>query len=276
MPELPEVEVVVNWLSRTVRERQIERVEVKYPRLIRALSPEAFSRRLKGGTIIKIGRRGKYILIELDKDRTLLVHLRMTGEFFYVENDREIRKQTAAVFYLDNKHKLVFDDHRHFGVMKLAQTSKLENTEELSALGPEPFGKDFTDKYLYGVLQGSARSIKELLLDQTKVAGLGNIYAAEALFAAKINPKLRANELSKSQANRLHKGIFDVLNRAVKTGKKAVKHADESIENYFEGGYDRFAVYGREGKPCLRCGSMIKRIVQGSRSTFYCPNCQKK
>ena len=277
MPELPEVETVVRWLNRSVLGQNITRVDIPYPRLVRSLAPKAFSRKLLGARFSGVGRRAKYILLHLDNDYTLLVHLRMTGQFFHVEDARPITKYASAIFYFDNGHKLVFEDTRRFGVMKLARTSELNETEELMPLAPEPLGPQFTVDYLRGVLKKTSKTIKEVLLDQTKVSGVGNIYASEALFLAGIDPQIRGNELSPKRVPKLHSAIVTVLNSAIEAGDKLNSDPGESADTYFEGTYEgRFAVYAREGERCIRCGSIIKRIVQGARSTFYCPRCQRK
>jgi formamidopyrimidine-DNA glycosylase len=223
MPELPEVETVARWLRESVQGRRIERAEVSYPRLIRDPAPRAFCRRLQGASIAEVGRRGKYLLLGLSHGQTLLVHLRMTGRFFYVEAGREVTKHTAAVFYFDNRHKLAFDDQRHFGVMRLVSTARLGESEELGPLAPEPFGPDFSADYLYEVLRRTARPVKEALLDQTKVLGLGNIYAAEALWRAGVNPLRRARELTRPRVARLHEAIVAVLRAAVEAGRGPMK-----------------------------------------------------
>jgi len=277
MPELPEVETVVRWLNRSVLGQNIARVEILYPRLIRSLAPKAFSRKLQGAKFSSVGRRGKYILLHLDNDHTLLLHLRMTGQLFHVDDARPVTKHASAVFYFDNGRKLVFEDARRFGVMKLTRTSVLNETEELMPLAPEPLGPGFTVDYLRGVLQKTSKTIKEVLLDQTKVSGVGNIYASEALFLAGINPQIRGNGLSPKRVPKLLSSIVAVLNSAIEAGDKLNSGTRESADTYFEGTYEgRFAVYAREGERCIRCGSIIKRIVQGARSTFFCPRCQRK
>jgi formamidopyrimidine-DNA glycosylase len=277
MPELPEVETVVRWLNRSVLGRNIERVDILYPRLIRSLAPKAFSRKLQGASFSSVGRRGKYILLHLNNDHTLLVHLRMTGQFSHVEKARTVTKHASTIFYFDNDRKLVFEDTRRFGVMKLVKTSALAQTEELIPLAPEPLGPDFTVEYIRDVLKKTSKTIKEALLDQTKVSGVGNIYASEALFQSGINPEIRSNALSPARVRRLHSAIINVLTAAIEAGHKLNSQTKESADTYFEGVYEgRFAVYAREDERCLRCGTIVRRVAQGARSTFYCPRCQRK
>src|SRR5712691_2664947 len=196
MPELPEVEHVVRALRRAIVGRQIVASQINLPKLITPLKPAQFSRTIKGVRIEAVNRRGKYILIELDSDRILAVHLRMTGKFLYLSADDALPKHAHAIFYLDNDRRLVFRDQRKFGVMKLVARSRLSKTKGIRQLAPEPWSEDFSPAYLKATLAQSRRTLKTLLLDQTKVLGLGNIYAAEALFRAGINPFKIAAELS--------------------------------------------------------------------------------
>src|SRR5712691_8267879 len=176
MPELPEVEHVVRALRRAIVGRQIVASQIKLPKLITPLKPAQFNRKIKGVRIEAINRRGKYILIELDSDRILAVHLRMTGKFLYLTGDDDLPKHSHAIFYLDNDRRLVFRDQRQFGIMKLVARSEVTNTKGIVELAPEPFAEDFSVDYLKQALSRSRRTLKTLLLDQTKVLGLGNIY----------------------------------------------------------------------------------------------------
>src|SRR5438128_7753028 len=166
MPELPEVEHVVRALRRAIVGRQIVASQIKLPKLITPLKPAQFIRTIKGVRIEAVNRRGKYILIELDSDRILAVHLRMTGKFLYLTGDDDLPKHSHAIFYLDNDRRLVFRDQRQFGVMKLISTAELSHTKGISELAPEPFGDEFNLDYLKSVLKRSRRSLKTLLLDQ--------------------------------------------------------------------------------------------------------------
>jgi formamidopyrimidine-DNA glycosylase len=286
MPELPEVEHVVRALRRVVVNRTIVASEIRLPKLIAPLSPLSFNRRIKGSTITGVSRRGKFILIELHRasGRTkrgsqaqnliLAVHLRMTGKFVLLTPDDELPKHAHAIFYLDHDQRLVFRDQRQFGVMKLMESSRLWETKGISELAPEPFGDDFTLEYLRLLLKRSHRSLKTLLLDQTKVLGLGNIYAAEALFRARINPFKPANELTSRRVPDLFAAIREVLQFAVDHIRGSI-----SLEEGFSYGaaFENFwQVYEREGQPCVRCGAKIRRATQGGRSTYWCPRCQRR
>ena len=204
----------------------------------------------------------------------LAVHLRMTGKFLYLGPDDELPKHSHAIFYLDNDRRLVFRDQRQFGVMRLVPAAGLTEMKSIAALAPEPFGDEFSLDYLRDVLGRSQRTLKTLLLDQTKVLGLGNIYAAEALFRAGVSPFTIAAKLSKKKTARLHAEIRDVLGFAVDHIRGSIK-----LEEGFSYGvaFESFwQVYDREGEPCVNCGAKIRRVNHGGRSTYWCPRCQKR
>jgi formamidopyrimidine-DNA glycosylase len=299
MPELPEVEHVVRALRRAVVGRTIIASEIKLPKLISPSTVSSFKRKLKGSSITGVSRRGKFILIELDGElapphgrasdtgstgaspagfakRTfvLVVHLRMTGAFLYLNAEDELPKHAHAIFYFDNDRRLVFRDQRQFGVMKLVPATQLAGLKGIAELAPEPFTEDFNPDYLKAVLKRSQRSLKTLLLDQTKVLGLGNIYAAEALFRARINPFKRASQLSPPRVGRLHETIKEVLEFAVAHIRGGFNL--EAGVSYGEA-FERFwQVYEREGEPCVKCETRIKRATHGGRSTYWCPKCQRR
>jgi formamidopyrimidine-DNA glycosylase len=198
----------------------------------------------------------------------------MTGTFLYLTPDDAIPKHSHAIFYLDNDRRLVFRDQRQFGVMKLIDNGQLQNTKGISELAPEPFGEEFHLEYLKSVLQRSRRSLKVLLLDQTKVLGLGNIYASEALFRARINPFKPAAELSSRRVPLLYEAVREVLQFAVDHIRGSI-----SLEEGFSYGaaFESFwQVYDREGEPCVNCGTAIRRATHGGRSTYWCPKCQRR
>jgi len=277
MPELPEVEHVVRALRRTVIGRQIVAVEVRLAKLISPTSTSIFNRKLKNARIESIGRRGKYILIELDSNRVLAVHLRMTGQFRVLTPDDSLPPRAHAIFYLDDERRLVFRDQRQFGVMKLLARSQLSKTKGIKELAPEPFSDDFSVAYLKETFARSRRTLKTLLLDQTRVLGLGNIYAAEALFRARINPFKIASELSSRRVEHLHQAIRDVLRAAV-SGNSARRLNLENPDgfSYGEAFGKVWQVYEREGKPCFKCGTRIRRLTHAGRSTYWCLRCQRR
>jgi formamidopyrimidine-DNA glycosylase len=277
MPELPEVEHVVRALRPRILGRQIIASEVRLPKLISPLSPSLFNRKLKGATITGVSRRGKFILIELDNGRVLAVHLRMTGKFLYLGVDDELPKHAHAIFYFDNDRRLVFRDQRQFGVMKLVARSRLVKTKGIRELAPEPFSEAFNVVHLKEIFGRSRRTLKTLLLDQTKVLGLGNIYAAEALFRAGVNPFKPASELSSKRIPRLHQAIRDVLRAAI-SGNSTSRLNLENPNGFSYGeAFERvWQVYEREGEPCFKCGARIRRVTHGGRSTYWCPKCQRR
>ena len=276
MPELPEVEHVVRALRRAVLGRRIVATQIHLPKLVSPNSPAVFNRKLKGSGISGIGRRGKFILIELDSGKVLVVHLRMTGKFLVLAPEDPLPPHAHAIFYLDDERRLVFRDQRQFGVMRLVANSRLGLTKGISQLAPEPFADEFSIDYLKDTLTKSRRTIKTLLLDQTKVLGLGNIYAAEALFRSGINPFKIASELSAKRVARLHQAIRDVLRAAV-SGSSASRINLENPNgfSYGEAFGKVWQVYEREGKACFKCGARIRRLSHGGRSTYWCPRCQR-
>jgi len=295
MPELPEVEHVVRALRRSVLDRVIVAAEIHLPKLVSPSSASAFSRKLKGSRIVAINRRGKYILIELEKpnartndpstasslklaaEQVLIVHLRMTGKFMVLTPDDELPRHAHAVFYLDDERRLVFRDQRQFGIMRLVAKARVGGTKGISELAPEPFGSDFSVDYLKETLSRSKRTLKTLLLDQTRVLGLGNIYASEALFRAQINPFVIASDLSSKRIERLHQAIRDVLRAAVSgNSSRRLNLEDPNGFSYGEAFGKVWQVYDREGKKCFKCGTRIKRITHGGRSTYWCPRCQRR
>ena len=275
MPELPEVEHVVRGLRRAVLGQRILAVDVNLPRLLAGVSSATFKRKIRGARIDAVNRRGKYILVELDSLDVLLVHLRMTGKFLCVGSEQALPPYPHVVFYLDDDRRLVFCDMRQFGRMRLLAAKKLPKLPQIEALAPEPFTDDFSFDYFWQTLSKSRRSLKQLLLDQTRILGLGNIYASEALFLARISPLKAANRLSKARALKLHQAIRDILQEAIDAGSTLRIDLTDGEGSYF-GTTERFwRVYERAGEPCVNCGAKIKRVVQGGRSTYYCPHCQR-
>jgi formamidopyrimidine-DNA glycosylase len=242
MPELPEVQIQVNQLRR-LRGRRIVAVRSRDPKI-------RLPRQLIGQRIGRIHRRGKYIIFELSNGGYLLAHLRMTGGFEFDEPP----KWRAAIF--TNDGTVYFEDRRRFGVLESVSDRQLR--ARLAVLGPEPLSERFDVRRV----GQTSRPIKVALLDQHLVAGLGNIYASESLWRARINPRRRANRLKAHELNALLRGIRDALRKAINYGPRIFD-------------VQQFAVYGRVGKPCRRCGVRIRRVVQAQRSTYFCPNCQR-
>ena len=275
MPELPEVEHVVRALRSAIVGRRILSAELNLKRTAPGISKSKFGQQLRNSVITSVARRGKYILFELESGRVLTTHLRMTGKFLILRADDELPRYAHVIFYLDEDRRLVFCDMRQFGRMRLIY-NPLRFPKELVSLAPEPLSDDFTEEYFRATLKKSKRSIKQLLLDQTKIVGLGNIYAAEALFLAGVNPLKPANTVSKPKTTALYHAIRDVLQEAIDAGSTLRIDLTDRNGDYI-GSSERFwRVYEREDEPCLRCGTKIKRVVHGGRSTYFCPKCQRR
>jgi len=275
MPELPEVEHVVRALRPVVVGRRILAAELNLKRISPEISRPAFARQLKDLRINAVGRRGKYILFELDSGALLTTHLRMTGKFVALQTDEEMPPYAHVVFYLDDDRRLVFCDMRQFGRMRIVSNPQ-KLPKELLALAPEPLSDEFTEEYFLQTLRKSRRSLKTLLLDQTRVLGLGNIYAVEALFLAGIHPLKQAHTLSKPRSRKLFQAIKTILQEAIDSGSTLRIDLSDGESSYI-GSSERFwRVYEREGEPCVKCGTKIHRIAHGGRSTYFCPKCQRR
>lgn len=276
MPELPEVELVAKSLNTLVKNRKITAAELLRERLAPETPPPEFAAKLKNTTVNGVKRRGKHILFDLDSGSTLIAHLRMSGRFMLLPLEVEPPKYTHAVFYLEDETRLIFQDQRHFGYMRIVETSKLNESKEIKKLAPEPFSDEFSTDYFHKVLKASRKSLKELLLDQTKVCGLGNIYASEAMFLARINPQTPANAVSRRKAKVLHEKIKEVLADSIAHGSTMNVDPENIDQSYYGGGYEQsWRVYNRENEPCTVCRTPIERLKQNGRSSYYCPVCQK-
>lgn len=271
MPELPEVETVCRGLAVELDGRVLAHVEARRKNL-RVPLPKDFAKRLSGRRVLTIRRRAKYILIYLDGGLVLIVHLGMSGRMIVVKDAKmPFDKHDHVVFTTDTGTSIRYNDARRFGLMTLAMESELAGHPLLAGIGPEPLGNDFNGPILAERLAGKNTPIKSALLDQTVVAGVGNIYACEALFFAGISPRRLARTIRGERAERLARAIRDVLTRAIAAGGSSLRdHVQPSGElGYFQ---HAWAVYGREGERCLGCdcAGAIKRMVQANRSTFYC------
>jgi formamidopyrimidine-DNA glycosylase len=282
MPELPEVEVLARHLRPLLRSKTIRAVNVRREKVLRPTSPQKFQSVLIGATFTGLSRRGKYLLFELrsknsKKPFTLLGHLGMTGRMFLAKKGGPIPKHAAVVFDL-GRENFIYEDTRYFGRLTL-------DLYAVEKLGPEPLDEKFSVEGFVEKLKCSRQAIKVKLLDQSLVAGVGNIYASEALFRARVSPKLAANKLTLAQIKKLWRAIRDVLAEAIDGGSTVPLnfHAGKTDGLFYFGRAsgapdfyeERLQVYDRAEKPCLRCKGEIKRIVQAARSTFYCPHCQK-
>jgi formamidopyrimidine-DNA glycosylase len=267
VPELPEVETTVRGLEKVLLGRRIERVELRRADLRRAF-PEGLGQRLTGARVTGLGRRAKYGLVHTDRGDTMVFHLGMSGSWRIDHSTLE--KHDHLLLETDDGRRLSLNDPRRFGSVDLVATDELGEWLPFKALGPEPF--DLAPRELRRRLSGRTAAIKLLLGDQKIVAGLGNIYICEALHRAGIHPKRAAGSVSLERLERLVAAIEQVLSEAIEAGGSTLKDfiSPDGELGYFS---KRFQVYDREGKPCS-CGGTVRRIVQGGRSTFYCPQCQ--
>ncbi len=277
MPELPEVELVAQSLDKLVSKRRIIAAELLRERLAPENPPAEFAERLENSTINFVHRRGKHILFDLSSKDTLITHLRMSGRFMLLPVERDLPKFAHAVFYFEDETRLVFQDQRHFGLMKIVETANLSETKEIKKLAPEPFSDEFNLEYFRAVLKTSKRNLKEFLLDQTKVLGLGNIYVSEALFLAKIHPQTQADKVPPRKSAVLFEKIREVLRESIAHGSTLNVNPENIDGSYYGGGYeDRWRVYDRENQTCVNCETPIARLKQGGRSSYFCPKCQKR
>lgn len=270
MPELPEVETVARDLRATLVGRTITSVIVRWPRTIATHGEDAFERQLVGRRIVSVGRRAKYVVLTLDEGY-LLIHLKMSGSLSVVAAGEAQDKHTHTLFNLDDGNQLRFRDVRKFGRVHLVADLK----EVTGNLGPEPLADDFDLEMFRQLLARRSGRLKSLLLNQAFLAGLGNIYADEALFAAGLNPLRRADSLTADEEARLYGAIRRVLAEAVAWRGTTLDDGGYRDARGEAGGYQaHIAVYGRGGEPCFQCGSTIERIVIGGRSAHFCPYCQ--
>jgi formamidopyrimidine-DNA glycosylase len=273
MPELPEVETVVRGLRPHLVGRTIVRVEQRRADL-REKFPAKFAQRLQGRKVQSVERRAKYILIGLDDSHVLVVHLGMTGQLVIGAKPNAIGTHDHVVISLDDERVLRFNDVRRFGLMDLLPAAALTTHKRFKNIGPEPLAADFTAAMLEMAFKGRRGPVKAALLDQRNIAGIGNIYACEALHLARISPKRRTGTVIRERAAILTAAIREVLEKAVEAGGSSAR--DYVNANGDQGLFQaQWIVYDQEGKPCATCRAPIKRIVQSGRSTFYCAKCQR-
>jgi formamidopyrimidine-DNA glycosylase len=273
MPELPEVETIVRSLAPRLRGLEIESSQLLLPRLLR--SPEnSVLEELYGRKVLGLRRRGKMILIDCEGDRSLLLHLKMTGQLLFSPAQEPPDKHTHLILrFREREDELRFRDVRKFGFVRYLRTSEAPGCRELRDLGPEPLGLDF--KSFHEIMRSRKGRLKSLLLNQTIMAGIGNIYADEILFEARIHPQTPACRLKPEESRRLWKAMQAILRKAVASRGSTIR---DFLDSEGKGGsfQDQHKVYGRPSEPCPRCGRKIQRLRLGGRSTFFCPRCQKQ
>lgn len=272
MPELPEVETIKRTLSQLIIGKTITDITIYWPKIIKHPDTEMFKQLLIGQTFQQMNRKGKFLLFHLD-DYILVSHLRMEGKYRVENSSIPIDKHTHVIFTLDDKEELRYHDVRKFGTMHVFPKDQVLTEKPLNQLGPDPFETACTDEYLFNKFQGTSRVIKTVLLDQTVVAGLGNIYVDETLFLSRIHPLTRANQLTKDEVKRINHYAKVVLQQAIEKG-------GTSIRSYVDGKGEmgmfqqELFVYGQEEKPCRHCGHPIEKMKVHGRGTHICIKCQ--
>ncbi len=287
MPELPEVEVVKQSLAKTVVNLTIKNIIFNTNKL-RYFIDKKRLKKVINSKILSVKRRSKYLLINLNINTTIITHLGMTGKFlvsknnkkkktsFYYEIKKSDNKHNHVIFELNKKTKLIYNDVRKFGFIELKPTNKIINVSYLKKLGPEPLSENFNFTYFKKTIKNKKRSLKNLLMDQSFVSGLGNIYVNEVLFITKLNPKKNINKINDIKIKNLIYSIKDILKNSIKKGGSSIQNFNNTKGQ--SGSFQQnFYVYAREGKNCLQnnCNDKIKRIIISNRSTFYCKTCQK-
>lgn len=269
---MPEVETVRRGLIAQVKGRKITNVEIRYQNLITG-DVDQFKEFVTGATITDIGRRAKFLLIHLDNGYTIISHLRMEGRYRISADPSAIDKHSHAIFTLDNGQKMIYNDVRKFGRMQLWNTDDLENNKSIQKLGPEPLSAAFTFNDLKPRIMRHRKDIKTVLLDQSVMSGLGNIYVDEVLWKVKVHPETPANHLNDTDIQ----NIIEVSNEEM---EKAIASGGSTVRSYVDAtGHkgnmqNSLKVYGKEGTPCPRCGTDIEKIKVGGRGTHFCPKCQ--
>lgn len=290
MPELPEVETIKKDFNQTVKGKTFDSIKIKDQKVVQ-FSKKEFDQKLKGRRVKGAQRKAKILIIETDSDHGLMIHLKMTGQLIYQARGGERsggghpdilyygkklpHKYTRLIFRFKDGSQLFYNDLRKFGWLKIVKTKQLEKINEIASLGVEPFSPNFTLEYLKEGIERRKRSnIKTLLMDQSFIAGIGNIYSSESLFKAQIDPRRKARSLKETEIKRLYQAIKDIL-------KKAIRLRGTSEDSYVDlkgqrGGYlPQAYVYNREGEQCRKCTSKIKKVRIANRGTYFCPQCQK-
>jgi formamidopyrimidine-DNA glycosylase len=274
MPELPEVETIVADLRPHLSGRTIVHCELSFPGIVRHPEPEMFIDAVAGTRIAGMRRRGKYILVDLENDLLLVVHLGMTGQLRLVNADAPLQTHTHVVFTLDDGRHLRYRDVRRFGRLLAGTEKELLAAKRMPLLGPEPIDPDFASEELYQRLRKRRTSLKAILLDQTTIAGIGNIYADESLHRARLRPDRVAGGLSRKSTQRLHESLRHSL-------ETAIANRGSSVDTYRDawgeigGQQEKLMVYGRAGEPCFTCGRPLSMIRIAGRSSVFCRHCQR-
>ncbi|CAJ2232298.1 DNA-formamidopyrimidine glycosylase [Companilactobacillus paralimentarius] len=272
MPEMPEVETVRRSLISQVKGRKITHVEIRYPDLITG-DVDQFVEFVTGATISDVGRRAKFLLIHLDNGYTIISHLRMEGKYRISADPSAIDKHSHAIFTLDNGQKMIYNDVRKFGRMQLWNTDELSENKSLKKLGPEPLSTEFTFQNLKPRIMRHHKDIKTVLLDQSVMSGLGNIYVDEVLWQVKLHPETPANHLSDEDIQKIIEASNQEMDKGIAAGGSSIRTYVDAT-GHKGNMQNNLKVYGKEGTPCPRCGTEIVKIKVGGRGTHFCPKCQ--
>jgi formamidopyrimidine-DNA glycosylase len=275
MPELPEVETIRRQLAPALEGRRIETVEVRDPRWSMPAPPEAVEDALRGREVERVWRRGKYLVLSLEDDVHLVMHLRMTGNLLLDDGDSEDPAHLRVALHLDDGRRLLFVDVRRFGTGDVLLGSDAVAEYFASRLGVEPLDVNFTAEALQAMAWGRKQPVKAFLLTQERIAGVGNIYADEALFRARIHPLRPVGALKRAQLEALREGVVESLELGIDSKGASIddyRHVDGERGSF----QDRFLVHLREGEPCPRCGTPIEKLRAAGRGTYVCPNCQRR
>ena len=273
MPELPEVETVRRGLEKLILGKKIVSLDIRYPKMIKT-DLDQFQKELPDQVVKSMGRRGKYLLFYLT-DKVLISHLRMEGKYFYYPDQVPERKHAHVLIHFEDGGTLVYEDVRKFGTMELLAPELLDAYFVSKKLGPEPTEQDFDLEIFRGFLKKSKKPIKSHLLDQTLVAGLGNIYVDEVLWRAKVHPASPSQSLTRAEATAIHEQTIEVLGQAVEKGGSTIRTYTNAFGE--DGTMQEFhQVYDKTGEACSRCGAIIEKIQLGGRGTHFCPKCQRR
>ena len=273
MPELPEVETIRGFIDDHIRGKMITQVETDLPRLIRNTTADRFATALTGQTIEGVSSKGQYLFIHCSGPWSFLAHMRMTGSLLYEDHPGKYAGRAVHITFTLSQGWLLYRDIRTLGCLWLVPSQGPTGIKGYDSLGPDAISTEFTEAYLYSLLKQTSRPVKTVLMDQSKIAGLGNIYVDEALFRAGIRPMRHSDKVTKKEAVRLHEAIVAVL-------REGLEHGGTTIRNFISGNgkegqnQDNLRVYGREGMPCTVCGTTIEYTKLNGRGTHYCPKCQ--
>ncbi len=274
MPELPEVETVRRTLNSLIVNKKIKSVDILYDGIIKGTSVDEFITSVEGQTINEIRRYGKYLIFVLD-DCTLISHLRMEGKYFLKDMNQEIEKHEHIIFNFDDDTDMRYHDTRKFGTMEIEDKVNYMECKSLNKLGKEPFEGELSLEYLKSIFKKSNRKLKPVLLDQTIICGLGNIYVDEVCFYAGLHPETVVSTLTDKDINKIIEGSYKVIDKAIKLGGTTIKSYTSSlgVTGRFQ---NELNVHTRKDEECPNCGTIIEKIKVGGRGTYYCPECQQK